>query len=88
MREFRWNARNVEHIARHGVTTDEAEYVVSRGQGKKASEGRRVVEGKTAEGHYLRVVFVIDALPAETLYVIHAMFLTDRDKRRYRRRKK
>jgi len=26
---FRWNAHNIEHIAEHGVTTKDAEFVVS-----------------------------------------------------------
>ncbi len=26
---FRWNDHNVQHIARHGVEIDEAEYIVS-----------------------------------------------------------
>jgi hypothetical protein len=36
--EFRWNAWNVEHIARHGIGPAEAQYIVGRARGSLRRE--------------------------------------------------
>ena len=89
MYEFRWNDWNIDHIAEHGVTTAEAEWIVNnarRPYPEEAGGGRLLVRGQTATGDYLQVSYVLDA--DDTVYVIHARPLTDREKRRYRRRRR
>ena len=89
MHEFRWNEWNVEHIAGHGVRPEEAEYVVDNARSpypRYEGDGRYRVLGQTEAGTYLQVVFIFD--PPEVVYVIHARPLTEREKRRMRRRRK
>jgi uncharacterized protein len=84
--DFRWNEWNVEHIAGHGVSPDEAEFVVGncrRPFPRKIDEDKWLAWGRGSGGRFLQVIFVLD--PAETVYVIHARPLTDQEKRRYRR---
>jgi hypothetical protein len=86
MAEFRWNDWNVEHIARHAVSAEEAEWIVNHHVAGDAGEDKYKVWGQTAAGRYLQVVFVLD--PDDAVYVIHARELTDREKRVFRRRKR
>ena len=86
---FRWNDWNLEHIAEHGVSPEEAEWVVEQA-GRPYPELRgdskwRVV-GRGRGGRWLQVVFVFDAEDQDTAYVIHARPLTDREKKRERKR--
>jgi uncharacterized DUF497 family protein len=84
--DFRWNAWNVEHIARHGVVPVEAEMAVGsagRGFPRKIEDDKWLVWGRGHGGRLLQVVFVLD--DDGTLFVIHARPLTEREKRRYRR---
>ena len=92
--DFRWNQWNLEHITRHGVKPEEAEAVVSnarrpyplhRQDGKWLVWGR-VVGGSAypGRGRLLQVVFVVD--DDDSIFIIHARPLTDREKRQYRRR--
>jgi uncharacterized protein len=86
--EFRWNAWNVDHIAEHGVTPDEAEYVVRNARApypRKVGERKYLVQGQTPSGDYIQVIFFIDSL--RLLFVIHARPLRDLEKRRFRRRR-
>jgi uncharacterized DUF497 family protein len=83
---FRWNAWNVDHVARHGVTTSEAESVVSHGRGARREGDRYVVRGQTGAGRWLQVAYIFD--PPGVVYVIHARPLTDREKRTSRRRRR
>ena len=89
MDSFRWNQWNAEHIAEHGITPAEAEYVVRHAVApypKYLGRGKRSVLGSTAVGDLIQVIFILD--PDDTIYVIHARPLTKREKRRYRRRKR
>ena len=76
-----------EHVERHGVEPEEAEQVV---YGAKSpfplvqDDEKYLVWGPTEAGRLLQVVFVID--PDDVIFVIHARPLTEREKRRYRRR--
>ncbi len=87
--EFRWNEWNEEHLARHGVSPDAAEEVI---RGARApyplvqGDERYLVWGSESSGRLLQVVFVID--PDDSIFVIHARPLTDRERKRYRRRRK
>ena len=88
---FRWNDWNRQHIARHGISPDQAEKVVlgaRRPYPSYEGDGRWLVRGQDAAGDYLQVISVVDPAPAESLYVIHARPLTDREKRNLRRRRR
>lgn len=85
---FRWNDWNLDHIASHGVTQDEAEYVVNHAAPpypEDIGNGKWRVRGQTAQGRYTQVIFVIED---ELYYVIHARGLTDNEKRQLRRRRR
>ena len=60
---FRWNEWNQDHIRKHGITEDEAEFVVKHAAPpfpRQVEEQKFLVRGKTAAGRYLQVIFVID----------------------------
>lgn len=82
---FRWIDWNVDHIAEHGVTVEEAEWVVrhpARGYPRK-HRGGYAVRGKTPGGRWLHVVFARDREGGESvLFVYHARPLTGRETRR------
>jgi hypothetical protein len=83
---YRWNDWNEDHIGRHGVLPDEAEYVVDSATPpypQRMEGGKWLVRGKAPDGRYLQVVFVIED---DCYYVIHARGLTDKEKRQHRRR--
>jgi uncharacterized DUF497 family protein len=88
MYEFRWNRWNVEHIGEHGVTCEEAEYVVTRARRPYPQwQGERqtwLVLGQTRDGCYLQVAYVVE--DDDVIFVIHARPLRDHEKRRLRRR--
>jgi hypothetical protein len=87
--DFRWNEWNFDHIARHGVAPDEAEYVVthpSRGFPRYDGEGKYRAWGQSPAGRYLQVLYIFS--PPGVVYVIHARPLTDTEKRRLRRKGK
>ncbi len=87
--DFRWNEWNEEHLARHGVSPEEAEEVVRGARNPYPlvqGDERYLVWGSGFDGRLLQVVFVID--PDDSIFVIHARPLTEREKRRYRRRVK
>ena len=87
--EFRWNEWNVGHVAEHGVHPDEAEHVVnfaSPPYPEKIGGGKYRVRGQTPSGRYLQVIYIFS--PKGVIFVIHAMPLSPRDKRQYRRRRK
>ena len=84
---FRWNEWNTNHIAEHGVDPDEAELVVARARSpypEGRADGKFLVCGPGRGGRLLQVIFIYDE--DQTIYVIHARPLGEREKRRYRRR--
>ena len=84
---FRWNRWNEAHIENHGVDPSEAEEVVTGARSPfplVQNEEKYLVWGATENGRHLQVVFVID--PDDSIFVIHARDLTEREKRRFRRR--
>ena len=87
--EFRWNEWNIDHIAKHGVSWEEAEMVV-RGARKpfprKIEDEKWLAWGRGQRGRFLQVIFVVD--PEETVYVIHARPLNEQEKRRLRRKQR
>jgi uncharacterized DUF497 family protein len=61
-RRFRWNEWNEEHIGEHGVSKAEAEYVARYGGPpfpKEIGQRKFLVRGKTAEGRFLQVIYVV-----------------------------
>jgi uncharacterized DUF497 family protein len=84
--EFRWNAWNVDHIARHGIDPEDAEAVVEDATPpfpKRAPDDKWLVWGQATNGALIQVVFVLDE--DDTVFVIHARPLTERERARYRR---
>ena len=84
--EFRWNQWNVEHIARHGVSPEQAEETIRNGPRPypvPREDDKWLVWGRTAGGDLLQVVFIIDE--DDLVFVIHARPLTKNEKKRYRR---
>jgi uncharacterized DUF497 family protein len=84
---FRWNDWNREHVAEHGVDIDEAEMVVRQARSpypRKIEEEKWLVVGRGRGGRFLQVIYVFD--PDKTVYVIHARPITEREKKRLRRR--
>jgi hypothetical protein len=72
--DFRWNAWNVDHIGKHGVTPEEAEHVIRfarRPYPRSHRQGSWLVIGRGNSNRRVEVVFIGD--PNETIYVIHAM---------------
>jgi uncharacterized DUF497 family protein len=58
---FYWDDANSEHIAKHGVTEDEAESAVRRAERpypKRQSRAKWIVRGTTGRGRRLQVVYV------------------------------
>ena len=87
--EFRWIEWNRDKLAQHNVEPEEAELVVNQARQPypmKVDDDKRLVWGQTHSGRYLQVVYLIDM--DDTIFVIHARPLTDREKRRRLRRKR
>ena len=56
-----WDDDNVEHIAEHGITTEDAEYVVEHARPpfpRAAGGGKFFVWGRAGDGSFLQVGFV------------------------------
>lgn len=83
MARFRWNAWNVEHIAKHSVDRFEAQEVVERGERLTLGGGKYKAVGRGAAGRWLQVIYIFD--PPGVVYIIHARPLTAVEKRRIRR---
>ena len=84
---FRWNEWNLEHVARHGVEPWEAEQVVRNARPpypEERADDKWLVCGRGSGGRFLQVVFVVGN--DDLAYIIHARPLTDKEKRRFRRR--
>ena len=70
--EFRWNNWNVNHIAKHGVSPEEAEHVVRWAtRHKRHKKGSWIVYGRGNSQRKVEVIYVKG--PDGTLYIIHAM---------------
>lgn len=87
--QFRWIDWNVEHIAAHGVSPEEAEFVVKNAHPpypEHRGDGKWIVLGKSAGGRFLQVVFIEDDDDSGSLFVIHSRPLTRAEKARFRKR--
>jgi uncharacterized DUF497 family protein len=86
---FRWIDWNVDHIAKHGVVPEQAEYVVLTARRPWPSyegRGRWLVRGQDSNGRYLQVAYIVDE--EGTIFVIHSRLLNERERRQVRRRSK
>ena len=84
--DFRWIPWNIDHIARHGISPEEAETAVvgaKRPYPRRDEENKWLVRGRGKGGRLIQVVFVLD--DDGTVFVIHARPLTEREKRTFRR---
>jgi hypothetical protein len=89
MCDFRWIPWNVAKCGQHGVDPAEAEFVVERARRpypRRVEDGKYLVWGQAPSGRYLQVAYLLDS--DGVVFVIHAMPLTTRMKRRYRRRQR
>ena len=71
--DFRWNQWNVEHIAEHGVSPEEAEHVIrfaGRPYPRRHKKDSWIVRGRGNGNRRLQVIFIIED---DVHYVIHAM---------------
>ncbi len=87
--EFRWIEWNLDKVAQHNVSPQEAEYVVNharRPYPMKVDDGKRLVWGHTESGEYLQVVYILRE--DDVVFVLHARPLTENEKRRLRRRQR
>jgi len=83
---YRWNDWNIGHIADHGMSPAEAEFIVDHARPpypQMIGEGKRLVMGQSPAGVYGQAIYVLDE--DGTAYVIHCRPLTDRERRRFRR---
>ena len=58
---FLWSSANAEHLAKHGVAPEEAEYIVGHAQPpfpENVGGAKRSVWGQTPRGRFLQVIFV------------------------------
>ena len=74
LHDFRWHDWNIQHIAKHNVSPEEAEYVVRHAKPpypRRHKKGTWIAKGPTWESCLLQVVFYVDE--NDDIYVIHAM---------------
>ncbi|HSI37378.1 MAG: hypothetical protein ACAI43_03120 [Phycisphaerae bacterium] len=64
MFSFVWDDWNVGHIAKHGVTAAEAEWVVNNARPpfpKEHGDDKYLVRGQTQTGEYVQVIYLFEA---------------------------
>jgi uncharacterized DUF497 family protein len=84
-RGFRWNDWNRDHATAHGVSVHEIETLVRNSRRPERVGGGKVkIVGRGPEGQWLQVIYLIG--DDDLFFVIHARPLTDREKKRERRR--
>lgn len=89
MCNFRWIPWNIAKCDKHGVDPADAEFVVNNARRpfpRRADDDKWLVWGQTSVGDYLEVVYLLD--PDDTVFIIHAMPMTDRQKHQLRRRQR
>jgi uncharacterized DUF497 family protein len=88
IREFEWNDRNTEHIARHNVSPDEVEDVAFDDEPwiRKGRKGTRYMLGYTIGGRYLFIVYSLKSMGIAR--VITAMDMEEKTRKLYKKRGK
>ncbi|MBI4785865.1 MAG: BrnT family toxin [Chloroflexi bacterium] len=86
IRDLIWDDENLEHIAAHGVESDEVEDVCfGNNRIERAGKGKHGVLGRTSEG---RLLFIVVAHRGHGLFrVITARDMNTSEQRRYVRLK-
>lgn len=85
LKQLRWDDNNVEHIARHEISPEEAEQACRlRAKVRRGRCGRYLVLGRTAEGRHLLVVLTY--LGGGEARVITARDMDERERTLYRRK--
>lgn len=87
--EFRWNEWNLEKCAKHGVSREEAEYLVNHARAphpRRTGDQKILVKGQSEVGRYLQVIYLLER--DDVVFVIHARSLHENEKRRLRRSRK
>jgi uncharacterized DUF497 family protein len=85
--QFRWIDWNLDHIAEHGIEPEEAELVVRNAKPpfpEEIGDEKAIVKGRGTGGRFLQVIYLVD--PDDTIFVIHARPLTEREKKQLKRR--
>ncbi|WP_347489189.1 BrnT family toxin [Desulfoscipio sp. XC116] len=81
--KFNWDDKNINHIARHNITPDEAEEAFLDALFRKGREGRLLVYGVTDPG---RFILVVAGLKSDgVVRVITARDMTQSERRYYLR---
>ena len=80
--EFLWLDDAIEHLAEHGISCDDFEYVVERSKdrGTSRSSGLPTAWGRTPDGRYIMAVF--EPVDAVTLRPVTAYEVPERRRRK------
>jgi len=80
--DFLWTDENIEHLAEHGVTPEEARYVVEHPTGMDQNrDGDPVAFGFTVHGRHLAVPYVFLDDAKSLVYVTTAYDTPPRQRR-------
>lgn len=84
--ELWWDEGSEEHITRHGVLPEEVDEAVfdRRARFRRVGKDRYAALGSTGTGRHLFVI--LHLLPTGSARVVTARDMSDREKRRFRRR--
>lgn len=86
IRGFEWIDWNIEHIAKHSVTPQEAEEACyNQPIIRKTKDSLYLVYGQTDAGRYLFIV--VNCKSKDIVYVITARAMTKNEQRYYQRRR-
>jgi uncharacterized DUF497 family protein len=70
--EFVWNSKNIEHIAEHGISRQEAEFIVENARKpypRMIGDQKRLVVGRRSDGQYVQVIYVPSRSVLGAIYV-------------------
>jgi uncharacterized DUF497 family protein len=85
IRWIEWSNESRDHIALHGVTTEEVEDVAfGEHHARRGREGRYQLIGQSAGGRYITVFIVPTRIAREEYYVVTAREATERERRQFR----
>ena len=87
--QFRWNQWNRDHATIHGLAEWECEHLVEHAQPphpQSIGDGKYLVVRQTPGGMYAQAIFIYS--PPGVVYIVHARPLTQRERHRFRRRRR
>jgi uncharacterized DUF497 family protein len=83
--DFRWNDWNLDHATKHGCQVEEIEFVVRRevrgNRQRRGGNDKWMVNGRGQGDRIIQVAFLVDD-EDQSIYVIHAMPVSTRRRRR------